>query len=116
MRQRRKEVRIEYELTDQPITALGGFPIVIEAAKAFGIDHLFDKYLHVKVRNRGYTEYELAKAVILTLIAGGAKALKTPIKSAWTKWSVADASPIPPPSAISCDASPKKSNSKRCSG
>jgi len=66
-----KEARIEYELTDMPITALGGLPVVIDAAKVLGIDHLFNKYLHIKVRDNGYTEYELAMAVILTLLAGG---------------------------------------------
>ena len=54
-----------------PITALGGLPVVIDAAKVLGIDHLFNKYLHIKVRDNGYTEYELAMAVILTLLAGG---------------------------------------------
>ena len=67
MKKRPKEVRIEYELTDLPLTAMGGLPVVIEAAKALGIDHLFDKYLHVKLRDNGYRESELAMAVILTL-------------------------------------------------
>jgi len=71
MKKRPKEVRIEYELTDLPLTAMGGLPVVIEAAKALGIDHLFDKYLHVKLRDNGYRESELAMAVILTLLAGG---------------------------------------------
>ena len=71
MKKRHKETRIEYELTDMPITALGGLPVVIEAAKALGIDHLFNKYLHIKLRDSGYTEYELAMAVVLTLLAGG---------------------------------------------
>ena len=53
-----KEIRIEYELTDLPITALGGLPVVIEAAKALSIDHLFNKYLHIKLRDNGYTEYK----------------------------------------------------------
>ena len=34
MKKRHKEIRIEYELTDLPITALGGLPVVREAAKA----------------------------------------------------------------------------------
>jgi len=71
MKKRPKEVRIEYELTDMPITALGGLPVVIEVAKALGIDHLFNKYLRIKLRSGGYTEYELAMAVVLTLLAGG---------------------------------------------
>ena len=71
MKKRTKEVRIEYELTDLPITALGGLPVVIEAAKALGIDHLIKKNLRIKLRDRGYSEYELAMAVILTLLAGG---------------------------------------------
>jgi hypothetical protein len=71
MKKRSKEVRIEYELTDQPITALGGLPVVIEAAKALGIDHLIKENLRIKLRDNGYSEYELAMAVILTLLAGG---------------------------------------------
>jgi hypothetical protein len=71
MRKRPKEIHIEYELTDLPITALGGLPVVIEAGKALGIDRLFDKHLRIKLRDNGYTEYELAMSVILTLLAGG---------------------------------------------
>lgn len=62
---------LTYELTDQPISALGGLSVVPNVAKALGIDHLIDEHLQVKVRKKGYTEYELAMAVILTLIAGG---------------------------------------------
>ncbi len=65
------EINLDYELTDLPISSLGGLPVVIEAAKALGIDKLFDKHLNIKLRNRGYSEYELALAVILTLLAGG---------------------------------------------
>ncbi|RLC64717.1 MAG: IS1380 family transposase [Chloroflexi bacterium] len=64
-------IDVEYELTDLPLTALGGLPVIIEAAKALGIDRLFDKHLRIKLRDRGYSEYELAMAVILTLLAGG---------------------------------------------
>jgi len=64
-------VDLDYEITDMPITALGGLPIVIEAAKALGIDKLFDQHLNIKLRQRGYTEYELSLALILTLLAGG---------------------------------------------
>jgi len=71
MKKHSKEIHIDYELTDLPITALGGLPVVKEAAKALGIDHLFNKYLHIKLRDNGYSEYELAMAVILTLLAGG---------------------------------------------
>jgi len=45
--------------------------IITLAAKALGIDRLIDDHLQVKIRNKGYTESELAMAVILTLIAGG---------------------------------------------
>jgi len=58
-------------LTDLSITGLGGLPVVSEAAKALGIDHLFNKYLHIKLRDTGYTEYELVMTVILILLAGG---------------------------------------------
>jgi len=51
MKKRSKEIRIEYELTDMPITALGGLSVVKEAAKALGVDHLFNKYLHIKLRD-----------------------------------------------------------------
>jgi len=71
MKKRSRENHIEYELTDLPITALGGLPVVKEAAKALGIDHLFNKYLRIKLRENGYSEYELSMAVILTLLAGG---------------------------------------------
>ena len=49
MKKRPKEVRIEYELTDLPITALGGLPVVIEAAKALGIDHPFNSSLTINI-------------------------------------------------------------------
>lgn len=71
MQNSRKEIALDYQLTDLPITALGGLPIIVEAIRALGIDKLFDKHLNLKLRNRGYTEHELALAVILTLIAGG---------------------------------------------
>jgi len=61
----------DYELTDKPISALGGLSVIPLAAKALGIDRLIDDHLQVKIRNKGYTESELAMAVILTLIAGG---------------------------------------------
>jgi len=64
-------IDIEYELTDLPLTALGGLPVIVEAAQALGVDKLFDKHLKIKLRDRGYSEYELALAVILTLLAGG---------------------------------------------
>lgn len=67
----RKEFRIEYELTDQPITSLGGMMVLREAAEALGIERLFNKHLQIKLRRAGYSEYELALAVILTLLAGG---------------------------------------------
>ncbi len=38
MKKGSKEIRIECELTDLPITALGGLSVVIEVAKALGID------------------------------------------------------------------------------
>ncbi|MFH0766391.1 MAG: hypothetical protein V2A61_08225 [Calditrichota bacterium] len=67
----RKETTIEYELTDMPIRALGGLLVIIEAATALGLDKLFDEHLNIKLCNRGYTEYQLAQTVILTLLAGG---------------------------------------------
>ncbi len=96
MKKRSKEIRIEYELTDLPITALGGLPVVIEAAKALGIDHLFNKYLRVILRDNGYTEYELAMAVILTLLAGG-ESIEDADKIRMDEVSAGNTSSIPTP-------------------
>jgi hypothetical protein len=74
------DINIDYELTDLPITALGGLPVIVEAAKALGIDRLFDKQLNIKLRKRGYTEYELALAVIPTLLAG-ASCKRNPLRT-----------------------------------
>ena len=61
----------EYELTDQPITGMGGLPIFLAAAKKLGLEKLFTEHLTIKLRKRGYTEFELSMAIILTLLAGG---------------------------------------------
>jgi len=61
----------EYELTDQPITGMGGLPVFLAAAKKLGLEELFTEHLTIKLRKRGYTEFELSMAIILTLLAGG---------------------------------------------
>ncbi len=61
----------EYELTDQPITGMGGLPVFLAAAKKLGLEKLFSDHLTIKLRKRGYTEFELSMAIILTLLAGG---------------------------------------------
>jgi len=61
----------EYEITDQPITGMGGLPIFLAAAKKLGVEKLFTEHLAIKLRKRGYTEFELSMAIILTLLAGG---------------------------------------------
>lgn len=66
-----KVLRFEYELTDQPITGMGGLPIFLAAAKKLGLEELFNENLTIKLRKRGYTECELSMAIILTLLAGG---------------------------------------------
>ena len=66
---KRLKKHIECRLTDLPITALGGLPVVKEAAKALGIDLLFNKYLRIRLRDNGYSEYLIAMVVILILLA-----------------------------------------------
>ncbi len=66
-----KVLQFEYELTDQPITGMGGLPIFLAAAKKLGLEELFNENLTIKLRKRGYTECELSMAIILTLLAGG---------------------------------------------
>jgi hypothetical protein len=61
----------EYEVCDRPITSLGGLPLIWDLAEALGLEELFDKNLKVKLRRRGYSEYQMAMAIILTFIAGG---------------------------------------------
>lgn len=61
----------EYELTDQPITGMGGLPVFLAAAKKLGLEELFTDHLTIKIRKRGYTEFELSMAIILALLAGG---------------------------------------------
>ena len=66
-----KILPFEYELTDKPITGMGGLPVFWAAAKKLGLEELFTEHLNIKLRNRGYTESELSMAIILTLMAGG---------------------------------------------
>ena len=66
-----KILPFEYELTDQPITGMGGLPIFLAAAKKLGLEKHFTEHLTIKLRKRGYTEFELSIAIILTLLAGG---------------------------------------------
>jgi hypothetical protein len=62
---------IEYEVCDLPITSLGGLPVIWDLAEALGLEELFNRNLKVKMRQRGYSEYQMAMAIILTFIAGG---------------------------------------------
>ena len=71
---RRKSHRkpvIEYEVCDLSLTSLGGLPIILEVAKSLGLEELFNKNVKVKIRKRGYSEYQMAMAIILTFLAGG---------------------------------------------
>jgi len=71
---RRKSHRkpvIEYEVCDLSLTSLGGLPIILEVAKSLGLEKLFNKNVKVKIRKRGYSEYQMAMAIILTFLAGG---------------------------------------------
>ena len=64
-------IPFEYELTDQPITGMGGLPLFMAAAKKLGLEDLFTEHLTVKLRKRGYSEFDLSMAIILTFLAGG---------------------------------------------
>jgi hypothetical protein len=66
-----KILPFEYEVTDKPITGMGGLPVFLAAAKKLGLEDLFNERLSIKLRKRGYTESELSMAIILSLIAGG---------------------------------------------
>lgn len=70
-RKPKRKPEIEYEVCDLPITSLGGLPVIWDLAEALGLEELFNKNLKVKIRKRGYTEYQMAMAIILTFIAGG---------------------------------------------
>jgi len=71
MMKKNKIIPFEYEITDQPITGMGGLPVFLAAAKKLGLERLFTEHLTIKLRKRGYTEFELSMAIILTLLAGG---------------------------------------------
>ena len=62
---------IEYEVCDLPITSLGGLPVIWDLAEALGLEELFNRNLKVKIRQGGYSEYQMAMAIILTFIACG---------------------------------------------
>ena len=49
-----KVLPFEYELTDQPITGMGGLPVFLAAAKKLGLEKLFSDHLTIKLRKRGY--------------------------------------------------------------
>lgn len=71
---RRKSPRkpvIEYEVCDLTLSSLGGLPTILELAKSLGLEELFDKNVKVKIRKSGYSEYQMAMAIILTFLAGG---------------------------------------------
>ena len=70
-RKRKRKPEIEYEVCDLPITSLGGLPVIWDLAEALGLEELFNKNLKIKMRKRGYSEYQMAMAIILTFIAGG---------------------------------------------
>jgi hypothetical protein len=71
---RRKSHRkpvIEYEVCDLSLTSLGGLPTILEVAESLGLEELFNKNVKVKIRKSGYSEYQMAMAIILTFLAGG---------------------------------------------
>ena len=70
-RKPKRKPDIEYEVCDLPITSLGGLPVIWDLAEALGLEELFNKNLKIKMRKRGYSEYQMAMAIILTFIAGG---------------------------------------------
>lgn len=70
-RKPKRKPDIEYEVCDLPITSLGGLPVIWDLAESLGLEELFNKNLKVKIRKRGYSEYQMAMAIILTFIAGG---------------------------------------------
>jgi hypothetical protein len=70
-RKPKRKPEIEYEVCDLPITSLGGLPVIWDLAESLGLEELFTKNLKVKIRQRGYSEYQMAMAIILTFIAGG---------------------------------------------
>ena len=69
--EKERVIPFAYELTDQPITGIGGLPLFMAAAKKLGLEDLFTEHLTVKLRKRGYSEFDLSMAIILTFLAGG---------------------------------------------
>lgn len=70
-RKPKRRPEIEYEVCDLPITSLGGLPVIWDLTESLGLEELFTRNLKVKIRQRGYSEYQMAMAIILTFIAGG---------------------------------------------
>jgi hypothetical protein len=62
----------EVKLGDrEEVTGRVGLTLVVEAARALGLDDLVDQELKVAKRRRGSTEYEKLEALVLLLAAGG---------------------------------------------
>lgn len=55
----------------EEVTAHAGLPLVVEAARALGLDEAVAKHLRIAKRQRGFSEAEKLEALLLLIAAGG---------------------------------------------
>jgi len=53
------------------ITAWAGLPLVVETMRALGLDRLVRKHVHVRKRERGYSETKQVEAFVQLMASGG---------------------------------------------
>ena len=53
------------------ITALAGLPLVLETMRALGLNRLIRDHVHVRERERGYSEAKKIEALVLLMASGG---------------------------------------------
>src|SRR3989338_11155471 len=55
----------------ESVTAYGGLPLVVEAARAVRLDEVVEEKLQLARRERGFSEVEKFEALLLLIAAGG---------------------------------------------
>jgi len=62
---------IEILKRSDAITAWAGLPLVVETMRAFGLDRLIKECVHVRMRERGYSETKKIETIVELMSAGG---------------------------------------------
>lgn len=72
---KKQQGRLQFEYVadeaDDNVTALGGLPLVAEIMSAFGVDETIRKSVRLGRAARRFEADDIARAVVLTMIAGG---------------------------------------------